>query len=164
MTLTNASRASLADLITLISNANLTERQKQDMRSAVRTLAKALGGAPEEIAADVAGLRRRLDALSPEALGHSKGRWSNMRSLLGKALAMMQPMMPGRSASPLLPAWDALVTGLGMNRRFRILPLLRFLSQSGIGPDRSPWRTSTPTGRRSATTACAVSRKKPGTR
>ena len=136
MTLTNASRASLADLITLISNANLTERQKQDMRSAVRTLAKALGGAPEEIAADVAGLRRRLDALSPEALGHSKGRWANMRSLLGKALAMMQPMMPGRSASPLLPAWDALVTGLGMNRRFRILPLLRFLSQSGIGPDK----------------------------
>jgi hypothetical protein len=92
MTLTQPSRASLADLIALISCADLTVRQKQDMRSAVRTLAKALGGEPEEIAADVAGLRRRLDALSPEALGHGKGRWANMRSLLGKALALMRPI------------------------------------------------------------------------
>jgi integrase len=137
MTLTQPSRASLADLIALISCADLTVRQKQDMRSAVRTLAKALGGAPEEIAADVAGLRRRLNGLSPEALGHSKGRWANMKSLLGNALALMQPMMPGRSASPLLPAWDALVTGLGVDRRYRLLPLLRFLSQAGIGPDRA---------------------------
>lgn len=135
MTIPKPSRVTFADLIPLISNADLTDRQKQDLRSAVRTAAKALGAAPEDISADVAGLRRRLDALSPEALGMGRGRWANMRSLLGKALALARPMMPGRSAAPLLPAWDALAGGLAENRRYRILPLLRFLSGRQIGPE-----------------------------
>ena len=86
MSSTAPSRAHLGDVIVLISKADLTERQNQDLRSAVRTVAKVLGAEPEAIAADPALLRRRLEGISPEAFGLSRGRWANIRSLLGKAL------------------------------------------------------------------------------
>ena len=50
----------------------------------------------------------RLRAMACEAHGLSRGRWMNVRSLLGKALALMRPMLPGRSVHPLLPEWAAL--------------------------------------------------------
>src|SRR5262249_33308532 len=61
-------------------------------------------------------------------------RWNNIRSLLGKALALARPMMPGRSVEPLLPEWQVLVTALPFSRRVRLLPLLRFLGGRSIGP------------------------------
>src|SRR5262249_5808725 len=59
MSMTSPSRASLADVIALISQANLSGRQKEELRSAVRTGARLLDGEPANIAADPAGLRRR---------------------------------------------------------------------------------------------------------
>ena len=56
MSMTPASRASLADVIIMISRANLSERQKQELRSAVRTVARLVDGEPANIAADPAGL------------------------------------------------------------------------------------------------------------
>ena len=129
-----SSRATLGEVITLISNADLPERQKQDLRSAVRTAAKLLGAEPEAIAADPAALRRRLEGLSPEAYGLSRGRWANIRSLLGKALALARPILPGRNVAPLSPEWDALAAGLGFHRRVSLLPLLRFLSTGAVTP------------------------------
>jgi len=64
----------------LISKADLPERRKQDLRSAVRSVAKLLGATPPEIAADPALLRRRLEVIFPEAHGLSRGRWANIRS------------------------------------------------------------------------------------
>lgn len=135
MTTNLPSRTSLGDLIHLISQADLSVRQKQDMCSSIRTAAKALGARVDEIVADPAMLRRRLDAVSPEALGLTRGRWANVRSLLGKALALVRPMLPGRSATMLMPAWDELIRDLALNRRYRIMPLLRYLSERAIGPE-----------------------------
>lgn len=129
-----ASRSSLATVMSLISCADLSETQKRDMLSAVRTVARTLGGAPEAIPADVAGLRRRLDAVSPEAIGMARARWANIRSLLNKGLALAGPTMPGRAVAPLRPDWEALAAGLAQNRRIRILPLLRHLGGKGVGP------------------------------
>src|SRR5215471_14988202 len=56
MSMTTTSRASLADVIGLISQANLSERQGQELRSAVRTVARLLDGEPADIAADPTGL------------------------------------------------------------------------------------------------------------
>src|SRR5262249_27981332 len=116
MSMTPASRASLADVIVLISQANLSERQKQELRSAVRTVARLLDGEPANIAADPAGLRRRLEVIAPEAHGISRGRWANIRSLLRKALALSRPMMPSRSVQPILPAWKVLTVNLPFDR------------------------------------------------
>ena len=128
------SRANLGEVIQLISNADLPERKKQDLRSAVRTVAKLLGTEPVFIAADPALLRRRLEGIFPEAHGLSRGRWANVRSLLGKALALARPILPSRNIDPLLPEWEALAAGLEFHRRVRLLPLLRFLSTRSVGP------------------------------
>jgi hypothetical protein len=133
MTTGNPSRTTLADLISLISKAEITDRQKQDLRSAVNTVAKVLGADPAAVATDPILLRRRLEQISPKARGLSQGRWANVRSLLGKALALARPMLPGRSPEPLMPEWEALAAALPFNRRVRLLPLLRFLSARSIG-------------------------------
>ena len=134
MTAPQASRTTLADLIPLIENANLSPIQKRDQISAVRTLARLLGAELRDIAADAAKLRRRMEAIAPEALGLSKARWTNIRSLVGKALAQARPMQPGRRIAPLLPAWEALFASLDRNRATRLLALVRQLSVDGVGP------------------------------
>src|SRR5437879_1559085 len=116
MSTTAASRANLADVIQLISKAELPEKQKQDLRSAIRTVAKLLDTEPASVAADPPLLRRKLEEISPDAHGLSKGRWANIRSLLGKALALARPMMPSRNIVPVLPDWEALTRGLAFYR------------------------------------------------
>ena len=128
------SRVHLGDVIVLISKADLPERRKQDLCSAVRSVAKLLGATPTDIAADTALLRRRLEVIFPEAHGLSRGRWANIRSLVGKALALARPILPGRNVHPLLPEWEKLAQGLEFNRRVSVLPLLRFLSARSVAP------------------------------
>ena len=128
------SRASLEDAISLISRSDFTDRQRQDMRSAVRTVARLLGAEPTLIPADPVSLRRRLEAIAPEAHGLSRGRWNNIRSLFRKALALVRPMMAGRSAQPILPEWEILAAKLPLNRRFRLMAMFRFLSARGKKP------------------------------
>ena len=95
MTPTPPSRTTLADLITLIEKANLMPTQKRDQVSAVKTTARLLGARPVEIDADPGKLRKRLETIAPEALGLSRGRWNNIRSLIGKALALARTNTAG---------------------------------------------------------------------
>ena len=131
-----SSRMTLADLLVLISGENLPPKIKADMSSAVRKVAAVVGTDPGLIPVNPANLRRRLEGISHQVAGVSPGRWNNIRSLFGKALAMVTPMLPGRSVFPLLPSWDVLVgeATLNFNRRTRLLPLLRYLSECGVGP------------------------------
>ena len=128
------SRTSLADVIALILQADLPGRRKEELRSAVRTVARLLEAEPAAIAADPAALRRRLETIAPEAHEISRGRWANIRSLLGKALGLARPMMPGRSKQVILPEWQVLTAPLPFGRSVRLVPLLRFLSARGLGP------------------------------
>ena len=134
MTATQSSRITLADLIPLIEKANLSPIQKRDLISAVRTVTRLLGAMPDEIDADPAKLRRRLETIAWGAEGLSKGRWNNVRSLFGKALALARPVMPGRRVARLLPEWEALLTPLPRNRAAGLLALARDLSVRGIRP------------------------------
>ena len=68
------SRLTLEDLIPLIDNVDLSSRRKLDLRSAVRTVAKLLEAKADEIIADPALLRRRLNGVTAEARGLSRGR------------------------------------------------------------------------------------------
>lgn len=134
MTTSNDSRVMLADVILLIQNSYFDTRKKQDLLSAVRTAARLIGALPEAIPAEPALLRRKLANIAPAAHGLSAGRWANIRSLVGRAIGLVRPMLPGRSLAPLLPAWRTLVDRLSENRKIRVQPLLRFLSARGIGP------------------------------
>ena len=78
------SRATLETLLKLIDTTDWQDRVKMDVKSAVRTVGRLLGGDLASIEVDVAALRRRLEGLSPESVGLTKGRWNNIRSLFGK--------------------------------------------------------------------------------
>ena len=136
MSTKQTSRMTLADLLDRISGADLPPKVKADTSSAVRRVATVLGADPGLIPVDPANLRRRLEGISYQVAGVSPGRWNNIRSLFGKAIAMVTPMLPGRSVFPLLPPWDALsnVENLNFNRRTRLLPMLRYFSEREVGP------------------------------
>jgi len=93
----------LADVLAAIAAAELPERRKQDLASAVRSVARALGRPLEQMPADPRLLASRLTAIAPQALGFSKARWSNVRSLLRAALELVTAMAPGRHLTPLSP-------------------------------------------------------------
>jgi hypothetical protein len=134
MTATLPSRTTLADLIPLIEKGNLSPIQKRDQISAVKTLARLLDAKLDEIDADPARLRRRLETVAPQAAGLSRGRWNNIRSLVGKALALARPVLPGRQTARLLPEWEALLAPLARNRASNLLAMARYLSVMGIPP------------------------------
>ena len=134
MTTQSPSRITLAYLIILISNSDLPKAKKLDMASAVRSIGKALGVDLANIPADPGLLRRRLDQVSPEAIGFSPRRWANIRSLLARALELARPLMPSRSYAPISPAWEALLAGLSRSKQERLKPILRHLSEHGVEP------------------------------
>ena len=141
MSATPTSRApsdpTLADVLTAITTAtDLPRARRQDMASAVRTVARALDRPPELIPADPPLLARRLAEVAPIAIGITKERWSNVRSLLGKALALTRPMLPGRHREPLSPGWTALYDRLeNRSQATRLSRLLHWLSARGIAPE-----------------------------
>src|SRR5215207_729264 len=140
MSLDPASRAllgpTLVDVLSAVSAADLKPAQRQDMASAVRTVARALDRPPEHLPADPALLRPRLAALSAAALGLSEGRWANVRSLVLKSIALTRPVLPGRSPEPLSLAWLALHQALpDRGDAHRLARLFRWLGARGIGPD-----------------------------
>ena len=128
---------SLADLLATIQGGNLPERRRQEFASAVRTAARALGKPPENIPAEARLLASRLKEVAPAAIGISRGRWNNIRSLVVAALRQTGVRaMAGRGRSPLSMAWAALSTKLP-DFRFRhgLVTLMRFCSERGIDPE-----------------------------
>ena len=108
----------LADLLVEIgSDDALPLRRRQDVASALRRLAKALGRQPEEIRADPAALRVRLKSFPHSMAGLSAQRWSNMLSLLRFALNHAGlAHVPGRACTPLATQWAELFFQIGEDR------------------------------------------------
>ncbi|MEN9709313.1 MAG: hypothetical protein RIQ68_1721, partial [Pseudomonadota bacterium] len=90
----------LDTLIPTIEAADLTERQKRDMISAVRNVIR-LAGLNGEDELDLVQLRSALEKMARNHPELSAGRIANLRSLFGKALALVTPVMQGRSSQPL---------------------------------------------------------------
>ena len=128
------SRATLETLLALIDATDWQDRVKMDVKSAVRTVGRLLGGDLASIEVDVAALRRRLEGLSPESVGLTKGRWNNIRSLFGKALGLAVKVFPSRSKEPVLPEWAKVLAPLTASRRSLLTPMARFLGSRGVLP------------------------------
>jgi len=135
-TATPSRAPTLADVLAAVNAAGLAERRRQDMASAVRTVARLLDRRLEDVPADPRGLALRLKTVAPLAAGLSPGRWNNIRSLFRAALALVRPMMKGRSTVPLTPAWQGLAERLPTRTdRTRLSRLMRWMSANGIAPD-----------------------------
>lgn len=116
--------------------SGLADRRKQELASAIRTAARALGRKLEEIPADSRLLASRLKEVAPAAVGISRGRWNNVRALLRAALALIQPISPGRHRNDLSPEWLGLSDKLpSRSDKIALSRLLRFFSAREIGPD-----------------------------
>ena len=134
MTTSKPSRATLETLLGLVDATDWPDRVKMDVKSAVRTVGRLLGAELADIEADVPSLRRRLEDLSSESVGLTKGRWNNIRSLFGKALALAVDVIPSRSKEPVLSEWAEVLVLIPENRRWHLTPLARFFGGKGILP------------------------------
>ena len=114
----------------------LTPRQRQDLTSAVRCIAQLLGRPLEQVPCEPRLLIARLGEIAPAAHGLSRGRWNNLRSLLRKALALVQPMAPGRHGSALAPEWQALCRRIPSRGLQALMSrFTHFCSAEGLSPD-----------------------------
>lgn len=136
MSLTNASRSyTLSDVAVHIGAVDMPARRRGEMLSALRTLARVLGRPLDAIPADPRTLAQLMSGVSPLVHGISPGRWANTRSLAGKALELVRPVMPSRQMSVLLPEWKTLLDAVEpAQRRYGLSAGLRWLSAQGIVP------------------------------
>jgi integrase len=131
-----ASPTSLADVLAAVAQADLPERRRQDMASAVRSAANAMGRSPEQVPADPRLLGKRLAEVAPQALGLSRGRWRNIRSLLRASLKLITQVAPGRHRTPLTAAWKGLWVSLqSQTLKIRLSRLFHFCSLENIEPE-----------------------------
>jgi integrase len=115
----------------------MADRRRQDMASAIKTMARLLGHVPADIPLDLRALNARLKHLSPLAAGISTARWHNVRSLLRAALALAGPLMRGRTTEPLSGAWEVLQGRIRVHSdRIKLSRLLRWLSGQNLTPER----------------------------
>jgi integrase len=125
----------LADVFAAVQTADLPNRQRQELASALRTVGRALDRPLERILADPRHLAPRLKAVAPRAIGMSPRSWSNILHRARKALSLVRPMSPGRNTNPLTPAWDALWRPLASRRvKISLSRFVRWCSAARIEP------------------------------
>ena len=117
------------------TDASVKKRRKQDLLSALNTVSRVTGMPLANLPSEPRQLSPRLANVGPAAHGITDGRWANIRSLVGKAVATAHPRRPGRQDHPLDPVWDALLAQLEPRyQRAAVVAGLRWLSAQGIGP------------------------------
>lgn len=135
MSQATSSRTTLADVLVAVQSDFMADRRRQDMASAVNTIGRVLDRSLAEIPLDLKALNAKLKHISPLSMGMSHGRWNNVRSLFRSALALIGPVMRGRSTEPLSEAWAGLYDLIIVRRdRIRVSRLLRWLSAQQISP------------------------------
>ena len=135
MPATTPKTPTLADLIVIVLASNLSALQKRDCVSAIRRGSRALGAEPGDLPINVKLLRRRLEEVSPEAIGMTRATFNNVRSLFNRALELYAPIMTSTQRAKISAGWHALLKILSQPKRLRLTALARFLSGRGVEPD-----------------------------
>lgn len=104
--------------------------------SAINTVARASGCAPDDLSADPPRLREHLAAISPAMAGLTLSSWSSVRSRLLKALQRVEvSVMSGRRTKPLSDEWAQPYRDLPQNSgRATLGRLIGYLSDHQISP------------------------------
>lgn len=127
--------ASLIDLI--MADAHLLDRQRQDLCSALRCMARWLDVPPERLPANLGYVRRRLERFEPTAAGVAQRRFENIRSLVMKAFRHAGlDAMKASYLCPMTPSWQSLHDKLSTSyQRWGVSRFMRFCSNQAIEPD-----------------------------
>ena len=122
----------------LASTGDITDRHRAELRSAVRTVGRALDRHLSELPANPRFLRERLETVIPVAAGLSDGRWKNVRSLLRKALEVSGiPVLPGRHLAPLTNMWQQRYNNLPSRKlRIGLSRFFHYCSANDLSPDK----------------------------
>jgi hypothetical protein len=120
----------------LDKKAGLADRERLELASACRTVARVLNAAPEAIDADPQALRARLKRLPRTPDGLSSGHWRNTMSRLTKALHLVGTVSARRrSKTPLPPSWQTLVDSIpDRNWRCQLMRLARYCADQNVEP------------------------------
>ena len=131
---------SMADILEkLDAVGNLTDRVRGDLKYAVRSFCRLIDHHPEEVPAHPNYLNQHLKRIQPARYGISKGSWSNIKSLLRRALRVCGcAVMPGRYTTSRAPRWDDLYQQLN-NKTLEcgLTKFMHFCTAQGIEPYKS---------------------------
>jgi hypothetical protein len=129
--------ANLAEVIQrILSLDDLPRQRRQDLMSAVRQVARLIGGLPADVPADPETLRRGLKLLTPAATGMTESRFRNVRSLLAAALDLTgAKVVRRRRHVGLAPPWFKLINCVpDRYERARMSRFFSYASANGVEP------------------------------
>ena len=127
----------LADVrAVLLEAADASSTDVKLQLSAINTVARASGCAPDDLPVDPQRLRAHLAAISPAMAGLTMGSWSSVRSRILKALQRAEVnVMSGRRTRPLSKEWKLLHQALPQDGlRAALGRLIGYLSDHQISP------------------------------
>ncbi len=132
----NPAATTLAGVIALLAELEPDSRRRRDMTSAIQTVGRALNTPVAAIPADPSYIGRLIRGAMPARQGIGAARWSNVVSLLRRALKLAGcRVMAGKRNHPLMPRWQVLMDALPS--RYVRAQLSRFggeLSRRQIAP------------------------------
>ncbi len=107
--------------------ADLSDQRRLDLRSSLRTFAKALGKVPDQVPADIGALNSQIAGVTAQMVGLSAPRWANVKSGLTTALSLTgAKVIAGKRRGALAPEWAALLDQV--EDRYERSRLSRFMS------------------------------------
>jgi len=108
----------------------------REARSSILSYSRALGKQPAKLKADIVELLDRMDETSALKVGFMPRRWSNMKSMLRRALNLAgNPTKPARRDRPLSPVWDRLIRECpDRDVQTRLWPFAGYCTDRGMEP------------------------------
>lgn len=135
---TKNSIKTLADVLTLVEQADLPPYHRRDIRSAIKRIAEMAGLTPSIVAAEPVALRAMIAKVLPA--GHRVGpkTWSNLLSGLRAALRLAEVIDPAlQGDASRHPAWAPLTQATAGDKRLSsgLAPFQNWCAASGLTPD-----------------------------
>ena len=133
-----APRYSLADVRSLIAEADLSENQRRDMTSAINRLCEMSRCAPFSVPAEANAIRAAFRKIRPAAFGIGKKTFSNLRSLLAAALILVGVLdKMGRGVAQHHTSWGPLMRKIAHDKRLScgLAAFSNWCSMKGISPE-----------------------------
>jgi integrase len=120
----------------LALRSDLTDQRRLDLRSSLRTFAKVMGKAPDQVLADIGALNSQIAGMTAHAAGLSAPRWANVKSGLTTALSLTgAKVITGKRRGALAPEWAALLEQVeGRYERARLSRFMSWCTAEGIAP------------------------------
>ncbi|MBV9752439.1 MAG: site-specific integrase [Hyphomicrobiales bacterium] len=128
----------LADVMSLVEHDPRTRiERKRELCSALRTASRAIGKDLATIPCEPRQLRALLSGVSPKGVALSDARWTNVCSLLRRALRLAGVRtMPGRARDPLSREWETLRSLLhDRHAKLALSRLMSWCTTNGTSPE-----------------------------